>query len=212
MVILKSVAIKKTQDLALNLLCFSLLLFSTNTTSSEKENWTLRIQQDDVTVYTKKVADSQIDAFKATTLINAAYEKVKQIVLDYPNYPKWYQDYKSGEILEQLNQGEIIVRFVINAPFPIKDRDSVNRVIVQETDERITITLESTPTFIPHNNKQIRMAVSSGKWTLGKEGNQTRVTLEYHADPEIPIPSWVSNRYVLQGPVKSLSNLKKHLN
>ena len=212
MVILKSVAIKKTQDLALNLLCFSLLLFSTNITSSEKENWTLRIQQDDVTVYTKKVADSQIDAFKATTLINAAYEKVKQIVLDYPNYPKWYQDYKSGEILEQLNQGEIIVRFVINAPFPIKDRDSVNRVIVQETDERITITLESTPTFIPHNNKQIRMAVSSGKWTLGKEGNQTRVTLEYHADPEIPIPSWVSNRYVLQGPVKSLSNLKKHLN
>ena len=212
MVILKSVAIKKTQDLALNLLCFSLLLFSTNITSSEKENWTLRIQQDDVTVYTKKVADSQIDAFKATTLINAAYEKVKQIVLDYPNYPKWYQDYKSGEILEQLNQGEIIVRFVINAPFPIKDRDSVNRVIVQETDERITITLESTPTFIPHNNKQIRMAVSSGKWTLGKEGNQTRVTLEYHADPEIPIPSWVSNRYVVQGPAKSLSNLKKRLN
>ena len=212
MVILKSVAIKKTQDLALNLLCFSLLLFSTNITSSEKENWTLRIQQDDVTVYTKKVADSQIDAFKATTLINAAYEKVKQIVLDYPNYPKWYQDYKSGEILEQLNQGEIIVRFVINAPFPIKDRDSVNRVFVQETDERITITLESTPTFIPHNNKQIRMAVSSGKWTLGKEGNQTRVTLEYHADPEIPIPSWVSNRYVVQGPAKSLSNLKKRLN
>ncbi len=212
MVILKSVAIKKVQDLVLNLLCFSLLLFSTNITSSEKENWTLRIQQDDVTVYTKKVADSQIDAFKATTLINAAYEKVKQIVLDYPNYPKWYQDYKSGEILEQLNQDEIIVHFVINAPFPIKDRDSVNRVFVQETDERITITLESTPTFIPHNNKQTRMAVSSGQWTLGKEGNQTRVTLEYHADPEIPIPSWVSNRYVVQGPVKSLSNLRKHLN
>ena len=212
MVILKSVAIKKTQDLALNLLCFSLLLFSTNITSSEKENWNLRIQKDDVTVYTKKVAGSQIDAFKATTLVNAAYEKVKQIVLDYPNYPKWYQDYKSGEILEQLNQDEIIVHFVINAPFPIKDRDSVNRVFVQETDERITITLESTPTFIPHNNKQTRMAVSSGQWTLGKEGNQTRVTLEYHADPEIPIPSWVSNRYVVQGPVKSLSNLRKHLN
>ena len=45
-----------------------------------------------------------------------------------------------------------------------------------------------------------------------KKGNQTRVTLEYHADPEIPIPSWVSNRYVVQGPAKSLSNLKKRLN
>ena len=212
MIILKSLLSKKTTDLAVNLICFSVLLLSTNTISSENDDWTLRIQQDDVTVYTKKVADSQINAFKATTLVNADYEKVKQIVLDYPNYPRWYQDYKSGEILEQLNQDEIIVRFVINAPFPIKDRDSVNRVFVQQTDKRIKITLESTPTFIPHNNKQIRMTVSSGHWTLEKKGNQTRVTLEYHADPEIPIPSWVSNRYVVQGPAKSLSNLKTRLN
>ena len=212
MISLKSIPSKKTTDLAVNLICFSLLLFSTNIIPSEKENWNLKIQQDGVTVYTKRVADSRIDAFKATTLVNAGYEKVKQIVLDYPNYPKWYQDYKSGEILEQLDQDVIIVRFVINAPFPIKDRDSVNRVLIQQTDERIKITLESTPTFIPHNNKQIRMAVSSGHWTLEKEGNQTRVTLEYHADPEIPIPSWVSNRYVVQGPAKSLSNLKKRLN
>ena len=122
------------------------------------------------------------------------------------NFPDVYK------ILEQLNENEIIVRFVINAPFPIKDRDSVNRVFVQQTDKDIKITLESTPKFIPHNNKQIRMTVSSGKWTLEKKGNQTRVTLEYHADPEIPIPSWVSNRYVVQGPATSLSNLKKRLN
>tara|TARA_Y100001934_G_scaffold235787_1_gene286806 strand:- start:117 stop:554 length:438 start_codon:yes stop_codon:yes gene_type:complete len=144
-------------------------------------------------------------------MISAEYEKVKEVILDYPNYPKWYQDYKAGEILEQTNQDQIVVRFIINAPFPIKDRDSVNRVSVQQTDEHIKITLESAPTFIPHNNKQIRMTISSGRWTLEKEDNQTRVTLEYHADPEIPVPSWVSNRYVVQGPAKSLSNLKKRL-
>ena len=208
---LKSFPSKKATDLAANLVCFSLLLFSTNIISSEKEDWTLKIQQDGITVYIKKVAGSRIDAFKATTMISAEYEKVKEVILDYPNYPKWYQDYKAGEILEQLSQDEMVVRFIINAPFPIKDRDSVNRVFVQQTDEHIKVTLESAPTFIPHNNKQIRMTVSSGRWTLEKEDNQTRVTLEYHADPEIPIPSWVSNRYVVQGPAKSLSNLKKRL-
>tara|TARA_B100000131_G_C17993127_1_gene563385 strand:- start:585 stop:1022 length:438 start_codon:yes stop_codon:yes gene_type:complete len=144
-------------------------------------------------------------------MISAEYEKVKEVILDYPNYPKWYQDYKAGEILEQTHQDEIVVRFIINAPFPIKDRDSVNRVYVRQTDEHIEVTLESAPTFIPHNKKQIRMTISSGRWTLEKEDNQTRVTLEYHADPEIPVPSWVSNRYVVQGPAKSLSNLKKRL-
>ena len=211
LITLNLLPVKKAGDLAVNLICLTLFLSSTNIIACEKEEWTLKIQQDGIAVYTKKVAGSRIDAFKATTMISAEYEKVKEVILDYPNYPKWYQDYKTGEILEQLNQDKIIVRFVIDAPFPIKDRDSVNRVSVQQTDEQIKVTLESAPTFIPHNNKQIRMTVSSGQWTLEKEGNQTRVTLEYHADPEIPVPSWVSNRYVVQGPAKSLSNLRERL-
>ena len=211
MIFLKSVPDKTTRDLAICLIYFLLFLSCSNVTASEQEDWSLRIQQDGIKVYTKKIAGSRIDAFKATTMISAKYERVKEVILDYPNYPKWYQDYKTGEILEQLNQDKIIVRFVIDAPFPIKDRDSVNRVSVQQSDEHIKVRLESAPTFIPPNNKQIRMTVSSGRWTLEKEGNQTRVTLEYHADPEIPVPSWVSNRYVVQGPAKSLSNLKKRL-
>ncbi len=83
------------------------------------------------------------------------------------------------------------------------------------TQERRAIAqanyLCTNPAAIRNCNKQIRMTVSSGRWTLEKEDNQTRVTLEYHADPEIPVPSWVSNRYVVQGPAKSLSNLKKRL-
>ncbi len=211
LITLNLLPVKKAGDLTVNLICLTLFLSSTNIIASEKEEWTLKIQQDGIAVYTKKVAGSRIDAFKATTMISAEYEKVKEVILDYPNYPKWYQDYKAGEILEQTHQDEIVVRFIINAPFPIKDRDSVNRVYVRQTDEHIEVILESAPTFIPRNKKQIRMTISSGRWTLEKEGNQTRVTLEYHADPEIPVPSWVSNRYVVQGPAKSLSNLKKRL-
>ena len=211
MIVLKTVPDKTIYDLAIHLIYFLLFLSCGNLFASEQEDWSLSIQQDGIEVYTKKVAGSRIDAFKATTMISAEYERVKEVILDYPNYPKWYQDYKKGEILERLSQDKIVVRFVIDAPFPIKDRDSVNRVSVQQTDEHIKVTLESAPTFIPHNNKQIRMTVSSGRWTLEKEGNQTRVTIEYHADPEIPVPSWLSKRYVVQGPAKSLSNLKKRL-
>ena len=211
MIVLKTVPDKTIYDLAIHLIYFLLFLSCGNLIASEQEDWSLSIQQDGIEVYTKKVAGSRIDAFKATTMISAEYEIVKEVILDYPNYPKWYQDYKKGEILERLSKDKIVVRFVIDVPFPIKDRDSVNRVSVQQTDEHIKVTLESAPTFIPHNNKQIRMTVSSGRWMLEKEGNQTRVTIEYHADPEIPVPSWLSKRYLVQGPAKSLSNLKKQL-
>ena len=211
MIVLKTVPDKTIYDLAIHLIYFLLFLSFGNLIASEQEDWSLSIQQDGIEVYTKKVAGSRFDAFKATTMISAEYERVKEVILDYPNYPKWYQDYKKGEILERLSQDKIVVHSIIDAPFPIKDRDSVNRVSVQQTDEHIKVTLESAPTFIPHNNKQIRMTVSSGRWTLEKVGNQTRVTIEYHADPEIPVPSWLSKRYVVQGPAKSLSNLKKRL-
>ena len=211
MIVLKTVPDKTIYNLAIHLIYFLLFLSFGNLIASEQEDWSLSIQQDGIDVYTKKVAGSRIDAFKATTMISAEYERVKDVILDYPNYPKWYQDYKKGEILEQSGPDKIVVRSVIDAPFPIKDRDSVKRFSVQQTDEHIKVTLESAPTYIPHNNKQIRMTVSSGRWTLEKEGNQTRVTIEYHADPEIPVPSWISNRYVVQGPAKSLSNLKKRL-
>jgi len=209
--VLKTVPDKAIYGLVIHLIYFLLFLSCGNAVASEQENWNLSIQQDGIEVYTKKVPGSRIDAFKATTIISAEYDRVKEVILDYPNYPKWYQDYKKGEILEQSSPEKIVVRFVIDAPFPIKDRDSVNRVSVQQTDEHVKVTLESAPTFIPHNNKQIRMNVSSGRWTLEKNGNQTRVTIEYHADPQIPVPSWLSNRYVVQGPAKSLSNLKKRL-
>ena len=111
--------------------------------------------------------------------------------------------------MERPNQEEIIVRFVIDAPFPFRDRDSVNRVLIHETDHFVKIALESLSNFSSPTKKHIRMSVSSGHWKLDKKDNQTRVTLEYHADPKIPVPSWISNRYIVQGPAKSLANLKK---
>ena len=198
-------------SLVTNLICSLMFLTSMDTLSSERQDWSMRIQENNITVYTRKIDDSNIYAFKATTVIEAHYKKVQEVILDYPNYPFWYEDYNSGEILKKANEEEIIVRFVIDAPFPIKDRDSVNRVLIQETDDFVKIALESLSNFIPPNRKQVRMTVSSGHWKLEKKGNQTPLTLEYHADPQIPIPSWVSNRYVVQGPVKSLTNLKKRL-
>ena len=182
------------------------------TYAKEEQKWTQRVEKDGVRVFTQKVKGSSIARFKATTIIEADYEAVKEVVLDYPNYPLWYENYKSGTILlSDQENGELIVKFIINAPFPIKDRDSVNQVFINQMDNFITIRLESRPNLAPQTKGQVRMSVSSGEWKLIKTGNQTEVSLTYHADPEIPMPSWIANRYVVQGPANSLLNLKKRI-
>ncbi len=189
------------------ILCVSALF----THAKEDERWTLRVQNNGVDVSTQKVNGSSIDRFKATAIIEADYEAVKEFILDYPNYPLWYENYKSGNILKRQDNGELLVRFIINAPFPIKDRDSVNQVFIKQNEERITIRLESQPNLIAKTKGLVRMSISSGEWKLVKAGNQTKVSLIYHADPEIPIPSWIANRYLVQGPLNSLLNLKKRI-
>ncbi len=178
---------------------------------AEEEDWTLRVQKDGVSVYTQSVKGSSIARFKATTIIQADYETVKGVILDYPNYPLWYENYKSGSILKYQENEELLVRFIINAPFPIKDRDSVNQVFIKQTDDFIRIRLESRPNSIAQTKGLVRMSLSSGEWKLVKAEDQTLVSLTYHADPEIPIPSWIANRYVVQGPANSLLNLKKRI-
>jgi hypothetical protein len=189
------------------ILCVSALF----THAIEEERWKLRAQNNGVDVSTQKVNGSSIDRFKATAIIEADYEAVKEFILDYPNYPLWYENYKSGNILKRQDNGELLVRFIINAPFPIKDRDSVNQVFIKQNEERITIRLESQPNLIAKTKGLVRMSISSGEWKLVKAGNQTKVSLIYHADPEIPIPSWIANRYLVQGPLNSLLNLKKRI-
>ena len=196
----------------LNLLIAVLICSVPSLTYAENEQkWTLRVEKDGVSVFTQKVKGSQIARFKATTVVEADYEAVKEVILDYPNYPAWYENYKSGTILSDQKSAELIVKFIINAPFPIKDRDSVNQVFINQMDNFITIRLESRPHLVAQTKGQVRMSISSGEWKLIKTGNQTEVSLTYHADPEIPMPSWIANRYVVQGPANSLLNLKKRI-
>ena len=79
-------------SLIANLFCSAMVLTSVDGISSERKNWNIRTQQDNITVHTRKIENSNIDAFKASTVIGAHYEKVKEVILDYPNYPYWYED------------------------------------------------------------------------------------------------------------------------
>lgn len=208
------VALGKQQALSLNVLigalivCFFIVI-PTKTFPVQQEDWELSIEKEGVTVHTRTTLNSLIKEFKATTSISADFEKVRDVILDYPNYPLWYENYKSGEIIQRGENGELFVHFIINAPFPVKDRDSVNRVVIRDSADRISITLTSEPNIMKRRRGLIRMTQSSGHWLLTKKEFETEVTLVYHADPKIPIPAWVANRYVVDGPANSLLNLKR---
>tara|TARA_B100000029_G_C17161326_1_gene809781 strand:+ start:58 stop:639 length:582 start_codon:yes stop_codon:yes gene_type:complete len=171
--------------------------------------WHFHKKEHGVSVYTKPILQSSLDAFKAQVTLNAQLEHIRNTILDYSEYPTWYVNYSYGEIITCISATEIIVRFVIDVPFPFQDRDSVNRVVVKESNDRLLITLTSEPDILGSKNDHVRMRVSWGQWVLRQApDDQIDIELTYHADPELPVPGWLANRFLIDGPIQSLINLR----
>ena len=171
--------------------------------------WHFHKKDDGVSVYTKPILQSSLDAFKAQVTLNAKLEHIRNTILDYAEYTKWYENYSYGEIIARVSASEFIVRFVIDVPFPFQDRESVNRVVVKESNDRLVIILTSEPDILGSKNDYVRMRVSAGQWVLRQApDDQIDIELTYHADPELPVPGWLANRFLIDGPIQSLINLR----
>ena len=193
--------------LRISITIWTLLLAST---SIDGDNlWHFHKQEQGVSVYTKPILHSSLDTFKAQVTLDAKLEDIRNTILNYSEYPTWYENYSYGEIIARVSASEFSVRFVIDVPFPFQDRESVNRVVVKESNDRLVIILTSEPDILGSKNDYVRMRVSAGQWVLRQApNNQIHVELTYHADPELPVPGWLANRFLIDGPIQSLINLR----
>ena len=189
------------------------LLFCASWIQAEdiQPQWQAAKNKDGVAVFTALMADSRFPAFKAVTVIDAKLDSILMEIVDYTAYPQWYDNVKETELIEMPESGEAIIHITINAPFPFANRDVVNQVSIDNQKDTILITLVSLPERIAAKGRLVRMSVASGSWLLESKPEGTRVTLTYYADPKISVPSWIMKRYVVEGPIKTLTNLRQRV-
>ena len=164
-----------------------------------------------VEVRTGKVPGSKFLAFQATTVIDAPVDAVLAAVTDHASYPQWYDNCKATDVIEWQAPASAVVHIVIKTPFPLSNRDAVNRVTVVETEQETRVELTSLPDYMADVRGLVRMQVAAGSWRLQAVEQGTRVTHTYHADPQARVPGWMVNRFVVDGPINSLSNLRRRL-
>lgn len=170
--------------------------------------WQSTKQAQDVHVYTAAVKDSNFLAFKAVTTLPFDLDTVLNAIMDHERYPKWYDNCQSSETLATLSPHEAVLRIVVKTPFPLANRDLINRATVARTAERAVVTLRSEPDFVPEKKGLVRMTRADGFWLLEAVNEGTRVSQVYHADAKAKAPAWVVNRFIVDGPIRSLSNLR----
>jgi uncharacterized membrane protein len=180
--------------------------------SGQETEWQLAKEKDGIEVYTRNDEDSKFKEFKALATIDAPVEKLLAIMKDIDAYTNWMPDLKSVEEIGNNSQDKIITYSVIEIPWPFEDRDIITEYIFSKDSETNTvrIDIQNINGTVPEKDGIIRMKNAKGFWIFIPLGNnKTAVHYQFLADPGGNIPTWLINMFIVDGPFKTLENMRK---
>ena len=191
----------------INFLILYLSFFSLDSHNSSHTDWKLKKEENDIKVFIRKNEINNVE-YLAETRINGNIDSIFEIIMDYDNSHKWMYKLENSKILEKKYDSLFYVYFTMEMGWPLKKRDLVSDVKVEKNDDFISVSLTSSPKYIPLDNNYIRISDSKSVWKLSKVNDlETKVSLQSYAVIE-GLPSFVVELFIVDGPIYSLTNLK----
>ena len=176
-----------------------------------QDDWELAKDKDGIQVYTRTPGGSDVKEFKARTTVNANVGVLEEIMFDVDAYTTWQSNTSESRKIEVVSKLEEYLYIVTDVPWPIKDRDLVLHSLKQiSPDGKVTITLLSAPDKLAKTTRAIRMEEAAGSWAFTPlSDTETEVFYTFFGDPSGSIPNWIINMFIVDGPFKTLTNLRK---
>ncbi len=193
------------------------LIFSQTTATSQTipgDGWNLSKNKKDILIYTRSMDNSKLKMFKLFAVIDISIEHMVDVLQDIENYHNWSVNLKHTELLEQINENDQLIYTVLKMPWPFDNRDVINRSYTYWSESRDTATLviSCLPDYLPEEEGIVRMPQAEGEWHLIKlDKNKVKIEYTFSADPGGSIPEWVVNLFIVDGPYKTINNLKDYM-
>lgn len=191
-----------------------LLIFPFSSSCFAQENpWEVAKNKDGIIVYTRETDASSIREFKAVTSIKASLKDVITILNKVEDYPNWMANCQHSKIVKKISDNERIDYMQSVVPWPLDNRDVVTRYKSEVDYEKgfYLATTTSEPTLLEPVEGFVRLKKGLGSWKLEREGEVINVTYKYNGNPEISIPKWIINMFIVDSPFETLTNLREKL-
>ena len=174
--------------------------------------WRLDRDRDGIKVFTREVDGFPIRQFSVHSHTAANLDAIEAVMRDLENYVSWMPDVSSCELLEKENENTFIYHMVINAPFPVSDRDIVARMQFQRTgSDVLKINYENRATYMEEIDKAVRIPYFKGYWEFSASGDSTIIKNQFLSDPGGSVPAWVINSFISKNPYETVRKLKEQV-
>jgi hypothetical protein len=193
------------------------------------EPWHKINEQDEIEVYRRQSADSNIYEFRGTGAVQASIPKIIALLTDTALMPEWIYACTRAETIEknytydsfdkQVNEYYKIIHVENELPWPIRNRDYVFKSHLDyfppQKAERETVVVESiniATDAVPPRKNVVRVPLMHSQIKLvnhnGPGQKKTVVDFTIQIDPGGVIPTWLVNLVSKRIPHKTIMSLR----
>jgi hypothetical protein len=174
------------------------------------DGWEAVFKSDELLVQRRPYPGSALQEIRGVTRVEASLNAVMALLKDAGFNQQWV--YRSGgaRILEENGYAQAYVYGIVDAPWPMQDRDTVVRFDYRQQPDTgvITITISNFPDFLPADPQFVRVPDFGGYWQLQSLADGwIEVTYQVYGDPGGWIPTWVANYAAVTSVTKTLQNM-----
>jgi hypothetical protein len=173
----------------------------------------LKKQKEDLKVYTCSSSESKLKILKAEFVIeDTSFNDLLEFLKDINNCVTWQYNTIEARAL-QKRDGAIIYRTVIEAPWPVSNREMILELssAFDSVKQQLTIVSRSIDYEYPQTDDLVRVPFALGKWEVVSVQSSLRVVYTLRIDPGGSVPIWLLNLSMAEGPYNSFSKLKEEL-
>ena len=169
--------------------------------------WLLRHSEGDLLVHSRPHAGSSIEEFRGVTRVRAKLSAVIALLQDADYNRHWV--YRSGgaKVLAREGIARTWVYGVVDAPLPIRDRDTVVRFDLRQDPATrvIIIDILNQPNMRPPVDGLVRVPDFGGFWRLQPQARGwVGVIYQVYGDSGGWVPIWLANYAALRSVVGTL--------
>jgi len=194
-------------------ICLMLLsLLITQSTSAEQTR--LKINKQNIKVWTYQTSRNSAASYKAETVFNVPLEQAVALIMDVERAQQWVPYMGKISILNRDDQaGGFLLHVVMDLPFPLKDRDLIiQSKITRERNGTVNIRNRGMADSRFSQPDYIRLQDYQGDWTFQRLGaNKVKVTTMGYVNPEGSLPISFMNMFVEQQPYQMLKIMRSEL-
>ena len=174
-------------------------------------DWTLKKTGDELWVYTRDRAGSEIKEVRLVMNVEASIAEINAVLDDAARQTEWvYRCTEARDLGGRIDTGWYYYSR-IDMPWPMDDRDLVARVTGGKHSGAYVSNSEAAPARTERVDDCVRITdfdVRTSYRALA-DGSGTEVTYVLHSEPGGKIPAWTVNMFVDKGPVETMTRLRR---